>query len=147
MLTLKINKTIGLLQKLQNLLPRSALTTIYRAFVRPHLDYSDIIYDEAYNASFHHKPELVQYNACLAVTGAMTGTSKEKLYQELGLEPRRLWRLFRKLCFFYKIWLQPSYLSNIVPQRNLAFNTRNVDKVALFRIKLHKNFIFSFNCY
>ena len=30
---------------------------------------------------------------------------------------------------------QPSYLSNIVPQRNFVFNTRNVDQVPLFKIK------------
>ena len=35
MVTTKINKTIGLLRKLQNLLPRTALITIYKAFVRP----------------------------------------------------------------------------------------------------------------
>ena len=44
-LTSKINKTILLLQKLQHLLPRSVLITIYKAFVRPHLDYGDIVYD------------------------------------------------------------------------------------------------------
>ena len=48
----KVNKTIGLLRKLQNNLPRSALLTIYKSFIRPHLDYGDIIYDQAYNA--HH---------------------------------------------------------------------------------------------
>ena len=46
MLTLESNKTIGLLQKLQNLLRRSALLTIYKAFVIPHRDYTDIIYDQ-----------------------------------------------------------------------------------------------------
>ena len=54
----KVNKTIGLLQKLHNILPRSALLIIYKSFIRPHLDYSDIIYDQAYNASFHQKLEL-----------------------------------------------------------------------------------------
>ena len=53
--SLKISKTLGLLRKLQNLLPRSALITIYKAFVRPHLDYGDILYDQPYNTSFHHK--------------------------------------------------------------------------------------------
>ena len=43
MVTTKINKTIGLLRKLQNLLPRTALIKIYKAFVRPHLDYGDIL--------------------------------------------------------------------------------------------------------
>ena len=51
----KTNKTIALLRKLQNTLPRQALIIIYKAFVRPHLDYGDILYDQAYNASFHQK--------------------------------------------------------------------------------------------
>ena len=33
----KIGKTIGLLRKLQNILPRLALLTIYKCFIRPHL--------------------------------------------------------------------------------------------------------------
>ena len=49
MVTNKINKTIGLLRKLQNLLPRIALIKIYKAFVRPHLDYGDILYNQAFN--------------------------------------------------------------------------------------------------
>ena len=31
----KVNKTLGLIRKLRNLLPRSALITLYKAFVRP----------------------------------------------------------------------------------------------------------------
>ena len=73
----KVNKTIGLLRKLQNILPRSALLTIYKTFIRSHLDYGDIIYDQAYNASFHQKLELLQYNASLAITRAIRDTSKE----------------------------------------------------------------------
>ena len=66
----KVNKTIGLLRKLHNILPRSALLVIYKSFIRPHLDYGDIIYDQAHNVSFHQKLELLQYNVCLAITGA-----------------------------------------------------------------------------
>ena len=39
--------------------------------------------DKAYNASFHHKFELFQYNACLAINGAI---KKEKVYQESGMK-------------------------------------------------------------
>ena len=88
----KVNKTIGLLRKLQNILVRPALLTLYRKFVRPHLDYVDIIYDQAYNASFHQKLELLQCNACLAITRTIRCTSKEKLYEELGLELLQLRR-------------------------------------------------------
>ena len=50
MISNKVNRTIGLLRKLHNILPRSALLTIYKRFIRLHLDYGDVIYDEAYNA-------------------------------------------------------------------------------------------------
>ena len=82
----KVNKTIGLLRKLHNTLPRLPLLTIYKSFIRPHLDYGGIIYDQAYTALFHQKIESVQYNSALAITGAIRGTSKEKFYHELGLE-------------------------------------------------------------
>ena len=51
----KVNKTIGLLRKLQNILPRSTLLTIYKSFIRLHIDYGDIVYDQVYNTSFHQK--------------------------------------------------------------------------------------------
>ena len=59
---------------------------MYKASVRPHLDYGDMIYDEAYNERFHQKLESIQYNACLALSGAIRGSSREKLYHELGLK-------------------------------------------------------------
>ena len=49
----KISKTTGLLRKLQKILTRAPLLTIYNSFIRPHLDYGDIIYDKTYNCSFH----------------------------------------------------------------------------------------------
>ena len=51
----KVNETIGLLRKLNNTLPRLPLLTIYKSLIRPHLDYGDITYDQAYNVSFHQK--------------------------------------------------------------------------------------------
>ena len=86
----KINRTIGLLRKLQSVLPRITLVIIYKAFVRPNLDYGDILYDQTFNSSFHDRLESIQYNACLAITEAIRGTSREKLYPELGLEHLRL---------------------------------------------------------
>ena len=82
----KTNRTIGLLRKLQCLTPRSALLIICKTFVGTHIDNGGIIYKKAYNSSFHQKIESVQYTACLEITGAIRGTSKEKLYNELGLE-------------------------------------------------------------
>ena len=67
-------------------MPRPSLLTINKTFIRSQLDYADTIYDQAYNSAFHDKLESIQYNVCLAITGAIRGTSKEKLYQELELE-------------------------------------------------------------
>ena len=44
-----INKSVDFLRTLSNLLPRAAIITIYKAFIRPHLDYSDVLYDKAFN--------------------------------------------------------------------------------------------------
>ena len=41
----KANKGIGLIRKLAHVLPRQSLITIYKSFIRPHLDSGDIIYD------------------------------------------------------------------------------------------------------
>ena len=58
-------------------LPLSSLLTIYKSFVRPHLDYDDVINDQPNNSSLSDKIESVQYNAALAITGTIRGTSKE----------------------------------------------------------------------
>ena len=60
--------------------------SVSKAFVSPHLDYGDVIYDEAYIKIFHQKLDSIQYNACLSVSGAIRGSSREKLYQELCLK-------------------------------------------------------------
>ena len=87
-----VNKTIGIIRQLQNVLPRSALLTIYKSFIRPNLDYGDVIYDQAFNESFHAKLESLQYNATLAITGAIKGSPTEKIYEEFGLESLKLRR-------------------------------------------------------
>ena len=72
----KINETIGLSHKLQNLLNRSTWVTIYKTFVRPRLDYGDILFDQTYNSSFLEKLESTQYNACLDLKETIRGSSK-----------------------------------------------------------------------
>ena len=41
----KDKRTIDLLRKFQQTLPRQSLITTYKSFIRPHLDYGDIVYD------------------------------------------------------------------------------------------------------
>ena len=66
-----------------------------------------------------------QYNASLAITGAIRGTSKEMPYQELGFESLQHGRWFRKLWTFYKIFKNqsPGYLYELLPLQATFRNT------------------------
>ena len=81
---------------LSKFLPLKTLDQMYKALVRSHLDYCDIIY----HIPSHHnqaplgialhsrmeKVERIQYQAALVITGAWRGSSRSKLYDELGWE-------------------------------------------------------------
>ena len=58
----------------------------YPYLVFSHQNYPDIIYDQPKNESFCQKLDSYQYNAALAVTGTIRGTSQTKIYKEFGLE-------------------------------------------------------------
>ena len=85
----------------------------------------------------------MQYNAALAITGAIRGTSKEKLYQELGLEYLSKRRWFKRLSTFYRIQdnQYPLHLFNLIPPSNNNYNTRNKKKFGTIfcRTELFKN--------
>ena len=49
-------------------------------------DYGDMIYDLPQNESFFEKLEFVQYKTPKAITDAIQGISRNKIYQESGLE-------------------------------------------------------------
>ena len=70
------------------------------------------------------------------IIGAMPGTSKEKLYQELGLESLQLRLWYRKLRMFYKIFKSKSmqYLFKFIPQKTSSYLTRNADNITYFNI-------------
>ena len=116
------------MKKLSLFLSRKTLLTAYKSFVRPNLDYADIIYDKSFNKSFKTKREMVQYRAALVITGAIKGTSRDRLYQEIGLESPVDRRWSRKLFFFHKIvnGLFPSYLQSSLNHYNYGeYQTRS----------------------
>ena len=71
--------------RLRKSISTDTFLTFYKAFVRPHLNYGDIVCDNQKN-SFTQKIESVQYNAALAINGCIRGKSREILYSELGSE-------------------------------------------------------------
>ena len=142
----KTRKGIGLLKHLSKYLPRHTLNELYKLYVRPHLDYGDVTYHiPAKVCEFSHniilpnlmeKLEAVQYSAAIAVTGTWRGTSREKLYAELGWESLSSRRWSRRLTLFYKIMnnLTPSYTQEPIPslcQSN--YSLRNQDVIGPIR--------------
>ena len=141
----KASKGIGMIKKFQSVFSRKTLINIYKTFIRPHLDYGDIIYDKPYNESFISKLESIQYKAGLAITGAIKGTSRDLLYQELGLESLEKRRWCRRMCLFWKIWngLAPQYLTKLLPVYQVSRNPRRQEQLVSF----HRNTNYFYNSF
>ena len=96
---------------------------------------------------FQQKMETIHYNAALAITGAIRGSFREKLYQELGLKTLQQLRWYRKIFCFYKILKSQSlnYLYSIIPIHNMSYRTRQCNKIQAINVKhdFFKNTFFS----
>ena len=100
---LKARRGIGMIRYLSKYASRNVLYQIYKLYVRPHLDYGEIIYhqyDPEMRSHFTQALEQTQYSADLAVTGAWRGTSRQNLYNELGWDSLHDRRWYRCLCHF-----------------------------------------------
>ena len=106
---------------------------MYNALVRSHLDYCDVIYHippkihpPPLGITLHDHMEMLekmQYQAALAVTGAWQGTSRVKLYDELGWESLSERRICRRVLLMHKIVDEktPKYLHDCLPpNRNVV---------------------------
>ena len=120
-----------MIRYLSKYVSRDALDQIYKLYVRSHLDYGDIIYhrdDPHMQMNFTQRLEQTQYSAALAVTGAWRGTSRQRLYDELGWETLYHRRWYRRLCHFFKLVRShsPEYLFSEIPlERQVMYSLRN----------------------
>ena len=99
----KAMKGISVVKRLSKMLPWHSFLTMYKSFVRPHLDYGHILHNQPKTKSLCKEIETIQYNSHLAINGAIKGRSQIKLYNELGLGSFEFRWCFRKLCLFFKI--------------------------------------------
>ena len=110
------NKSFENLSNLSKTISINSLWIIYKSFIRPYLDYGDIIYHQPNNGSFCQKIESFQYKAAPAITDAIQGTSQRKLYDELEIESMKPKQWFRRLYYFFKIQSNglPRYLNDLI---------------------------------
>ena len=120
---------INIMRKLKYTLDRKSLEIIYTSFIRPLLEYADVVWD---NCTQHEKQELekIQHEAARIATGATKLVSIICLNKETGWDSLETRRKNHKLILFYKMVhsLTPLYLSSLVPSLvsdNSHYNLRN----------------------
>ena len=118
---------INIMRRLKFQLDRKSLQTIYISFIRPLLEYADVVWD---NCTQQEANELVQNEAARIVTGATKLASIQSLLSDTGWESLTSRREKHKLVLFYKMnnSLVPEYLSSLVPPTvgNISqYNLRN----------------------
>lgn len=121
------------IRKLKFSLDRFSLQTIYTSFIRPLLEYADVVWDNCTQYEINAL-EKIQLECARIVTGATKLVSLEKLYREVGWEPLYERRQKHKLYLFYKMRnnLSPTYLSDLVPetfQELTSYSLRNAQNI------------------
>ena len=134
----KAKKVIGILKYLSQYIPLKTLDQMYKIFIRPHFDYCDVIYHTPHLTNLFESSitlntlmesvEKIKYQAALAITGTWQGTSRNKLYEEIGWESLSDRRWSRRLIQLFKIRnnMTPPYLKeNLSQKRSLLFGNCN----------------------
>ena len=104
------------MRKLKFELDRKSLQTIYFSFIRPLLEYADVVWN---NCAQYESNELekIQNEAARIVTGVTKLVSINSLLLETGWETLASRRKKHKLTLFFKMQngLSPDYLTSLVP--------------------------------
>ena len=99
------------------------------------MDYCDVIYHQAAKVlrvgqvltTLMNEVERVQYRPALAITGAWKGSSRSKLYDELGWESLSDRRNKQRQVLLFKIInnLTPAYLRDKLPPLSNPFSNES----------------------
>ena len=130
---------IYIMRRCKFLLDRKSLQTIYFSFIRPLLEYADVVWSNCtqYEAQ---ELELIQNEAARIVTGATRLVSINSLLTETGWESLHERRRKHKLIFFFKMknGLCPEYLSSLIPANvgsSVGYSLRNANAVRTVNAK------------
>ena len=133
LITSKAWQKIYVMRKLKFMLDRDSLNKIYISFVRPTLEYANIVWDNCTQYETN-AIERIQIEAARIVTGATRLVSLDILSKETGWESLRDRRYKHKMCQFYKMTndLTPTYLTSLIPstvENTSAYNLRDSQNI------------------
>ena len=116
----KVNIALSPLYPVASKLPRQVLENIYKTYIRPYFDYSDVVYDGHLTNYDERRLETLQNRAARLVTGTLYRTSTDKLRLELGWDRLKTRREIHKLTLFWQLQDRhnpiPDYLKDDLPQ-------------------------------
>lgn len=113
---------------------------IYFSFIRPVLEYADIVWDNCYDREVKLL-EDIQVTAARIISGLRSNSSRSALYDELGIDLLSDRRKVHKLTLFYKMvhGLAPKYLQDLLmpctPQNNYSLRHQDDFKFVIPQIK------------
>ena len=124
---------VHLLRSLKFVLDRKSLQTMYFTFIRPILEYADVVWDNCTQQQMNDL-EKIQIEAGRIVSGATKLVALDRLYQELGWLKLSERRKLHKLYLFYKMenGLATDYLAELIPPHvrdETSYSLRNADNL------------------
>lgn len=139
-LCLSASKRIGIFKAVSSKIDYSTKLQIYKTFIRPCLEYGDVIFDSS-ECVHLQRLEKLQRQAALIITGAYKVTETNILLREVNLHPLQTRRKIHKLILFYKIINKytPSYLQTLFPvRREQTSQLRSAGCFISYRCRIEK---------
>jgi hypothetical protein len=136
-ITSKCTRRIDILRGLKYRLDRKCLETLYTAYIRPILEYASSVWTNC-NIEQKNDIEKVQLAASRVITGAIKGTSHNKIYNESKMISTLERRERNNLVLFYKIYHghTPKYLHDLLPEttkQRTNYDLRNRNNLSLVK--------------
>ena len=116
----KVNKTLSPLYPIAKYLPRHILEQIHKAYILPHFDNYDTIYDGHITIKDISRLETLQNRTARLITGTLFRSSSDKLRLELGWDKLTTRRQIHRLELYHKISNShdqniPTYITDMIP--------------------------------
>ena len=139
---------LNILRMLKYNIDRKSLEKLYFGFIRPILEYGNVVWDNCTKQE-SDLIESVQYEAARIVTGLRKGTSRSKLYSELGwdsLENRRqkqkLILMFKALHGYLPNYFSEIFSSHLNPEANYMLRNHRIYNVPRVRTRSYSKSFF-----
>ena len=135
----KASKRLNVLKGIKYQVGRDTLRALYKSLVRSLMEYTDVVWNGCSDTE-SDLLDSVQYEAGKIVTGAMKGTSRQRLMCELGWEELKTRRAIHKLTLYFKIVnnLTPQYLRDFLSPRvseRTHFSLRHSGNFSIFPVR------------